>query len=66
MVGWLLSWQIKCVWPKRRRGRKVFLVKVKLCPGSRAYSEEVERGMEGQLCKEMIADLRVDVEEGGW
>lgn len=55
-----------CGLSKRRRGRKVFLVKVKLCPGSRAYSEEVERGMEGQLCKEMIADLRVDVEEGGW
>jgi len=63
VVEWLLSWQIQCVWPKRRRGRKVFPAKVELRPGSHAYSAEVERGMQGRLCKEMMPDLGVDVEE---
>lgn len=49
------------MWPKRRRGRKVFLAKVELRPGSRACSAEVERGMQGGLCKEMMPDLGVDV-----
>lgn len=48
------------MWPKRRRGRKVFLMKVKLRPGSRAYSEGAERGMQGRLCKEMMPDLAVE------
>lgn len=50
------------MWPKRRRGRKVFLMKVKLRPGSRAYSEGAERGMQGRLCRD---DTRLGG-GGGW
>lgn len=53
-------------WPKRRRGRQVFLVKAKLCPGSCAYSEEVKKGMQGRLWEEMMPDLGMDVEEVGF
>ena len=44
----------------------VFLVKAKLCPGSCAYSEEVEKGMQGRFCEEMVPDLGMDVKEVGF
>lgn len=45
--------------------RRLLLMKLKLRPESCVYSGEMERGMQGRLCKEMPPYLGMDVEEVG-
>ena len=50
-----------CVASDEKRG--VFWMKLKLRPGSHVCSAEVEREIQGRLCREMTPDLRADVED---
>ena len=50
-----------CVASDEKRG--VFWMKLKLHPRSHVCSAEVEREMQGRLCREVMPDLRADVEE---
>lgn len=45
--------------------RRLLLMKLKPRPESCVYSGEMERGMQGRLCKEMPPHLGMDVEEVG-